>query len=229
MPKLVASLQTKKARSEMVGFFAIWRMRRGRTSCPSWSRRSKQEKPDQKWSGFLLSGICEEGEPRAQAGRVVPNKESPIRNGRALAIWHMRRGRTSCPSWSRRSKQKKPDQKWSGFLLSGTCDEGEPRAQAGRVAPNKESPIRNGRVFCYPAHAKRANLVPKLVASFQTKKARSEMVGFFVIRHMRRGRTSCPSWSRRSKQEKPDQKWSGFLLSGIYYLIWLSAHCNFTA
>ncbi|WP_206982909.1 hypothetical protein, partial [Vibrio sp. Vb2880] len=82
MPKLVASLQTKKARSEMVGLFAIWHMRRGRTSCPSWSRRSKQEKPDQKWSGFLLSGGCEEGEPRAQAGRVAPNKESPIRNGR---------------------------------------------------------------------------------------------------------------------------------------------------
>ncbi|MCG6228330.1 hypothetical protein, partial [Vibrio furnissii] len=34
-------------------------------------------KPDQKWSGFLLSGICEESEPRAQAGRVAPNKKKP--------------------------------------------------------------------------------------------------------------------------------------------------------
>ena len=83
-----------------------------------------------------------------------------------------------------RSKQRKPDQKWSGFLLSGTCEEGEPRAQAGRVAPNKESPIRNGRAFCYLAHAKRENLVPKLVASFQTRKARSEMVGLFAIWHL---------------------------------------------
>ncbi len=230
---------------------------RVRTSCVAPNKR----KPDQKWSGFLLSGGCEEGEPRAQAGRVAPNKKSPIRNGRVFcypahaksanlvpklvaslqtrkarsemvgffAIWHMRRGRTSCPSWSRRSKQEKLDQKWSGFLLSDTCEEGEPRAQAGRVAPNKKSLIRNGRAFCYLAHAKRANLVPKLVASLQTRKARSEMVGFFAIWHMRRGRTSCPSWSRRSKQEKPDQKWSGFLLSGIYYLIWLPAHCNFTA
>ncbi|WP_315920149.1 hypothetical protein, partial [Vibrio fluvialis] len=52
-----------------------------------------------------------------------------------------------------RSKQEKPDQIWSGFLLSGTCEEGERRAQAGRVAPNKRSPIRNGRAFCYQKFA----------------------------------------------------------------------------
>ncbi|TRN26591.1 hypothetical protein DM784_04740 [Vibrio furnissii] len=155
----------------MVGFFVIRHMRRGRTSCPSWSRRSKQEKLDQTGVVFLLSGGWEEGEPRAQAGRVAPNKESLIRNGRAFCYLADAKRANLVPKLVASLQTKKARSEMVGLWLSGGCEEGEPRAQAGRVVPNKESPIRNGRVFCYPAHAKRANLVPKLVASFQTRQA----------------------------------------------------------
>ncbi len=111
-------------------------------------------------------------------------QKSPIRNGRAFCYLAYAKRANLVPKLVASLQTRKARSEMVGFFVIRHMRRGRTSCPAGRVVPNKESPIRNGWVFCYPAHAKRANLVPKLVASFQTRKARSEMVGFFAIWHL---------------------------------------------